>query len=75
MDQAAVPAECGRGEEVAQRRYENALSKDLPADVRSIVERQYDGSGTIRSAHEIEVLHDIEFCTRIYCSASGSIRT
>ena len=43
MDEAAVLAECERGEEVARKAYEDALSKDLPADVRSMIERQYQG--------------------------------
>ena len=43
MDEAAVLAECERGEDVARKAYEDALSKDLPADVRSMVERQYQG--------------------------------
>ena len=43
MDEAAVLAECERGEEVARKAYEDALSKDLPGDVRSMVERQYQG--------------------------------
>jgi uncharacterized protein (TIGR02284 family) len=43
MDEAAVLAECERGEDVAKSSYEAALQKDLPADVRSIVERQYRG--------------------------------
>lgn len=43
MDAAAVLAECERGEDVARKAYEYALGKDLPADVRSMVERQYQG--------------------------------
>jgi uncharacterized protein (TIGR02284 family) len=43
MDEAAVLAECERGEDAAKRSYEAALKKDLPMDVRTIVERQYDG--------------------------------
>ena len=43
MDEAAVLAECERGEDVAKRAYETALEKDLPADVRAVVERQYRG--------------------------------
>ena len=43
MDEAAILAECERGEDVAKRSYEDALQKDLPADVRSMVERQYQG--------------------------------
>ena len=42
-DDAAVLAECERGEDVAKESYQRALKKDLPADVRSIVERQYQG--------------------------------
>ena len=43
MDEAAVLAECERGEDLAKKAYENALGKDLPADMRALVERQYQG--------------------------------
>ena len=43
MDEAAVLAECERGEEVARNAYEAALAKDLPPDIRSVVARQYEG--------------------------------
>jgi len=43
LDEAAVLAECERGEDAAKRSYEDALQKDLPAHVRSLVERQYQG--------------------------------
>jgi uncharacterized protein (TIGR02284 family) len=43
MDEAAVLAECERGEDVAKHAYQQALKKNLPPDVRSIVERQYQG--------------------------------
>lgn len=43
MDEAAVLAECERGEDVARRAYEEALAKDLPPDIRSVVARQYEG--------------------------------
>ena len=49
MDEAAVLAECERGEDVAKKTYEEALGKDLPADVRSMVERQYQG---VRQHHD-----------------------
>src|SRR5436305_1881744 len=39
MDEAAVLAECELGEDVAKTAYEDALKKDLPADVRSMIER------------------------------------
>jgi uncharacterized protein (TIGR02284 family) len=41
MDDQAVLAECERGEDVAKRSYEKALQQDLPAEVRSIVQAQY----------------------------------
>jgi len=43
MDEAAILEECERGEDAAKRSYEGALKKDLPTDVRTIVERQYNG--------------------------------
>ena len=49
MDEAAVLAECERGEDVAKKAYEEALAKDLPADIRSTVERQYQG---VRQHHD-----------------------
>jgi uncharacterized protein (TIGR02284 family) len=43
MDEYAVLIECERGEDVAKRTYEEALIEDLPADVKAIVQRQYEG--------------------------------
>ena len=42
-DDAAVLAECERGEDVAKASYQKALEKDLPPEVRGIVQRQYQG--------------------------------
>jgi uncharacterized protein (TIGR02284 family) len=42
-DDAAVLAECERGEDVAKSSYQKALAKDLPPGIRVIVERQYQG--------------------------------
>ena len=39
----AILEECERGEDVAKARYRKALEKDLPDDVRSVVQRQYEG--------------------------------
>jgi uncharacterized protein (TIGR02284 family) len=39
----AILADCEKGEDVAKKRYQEALEKDLPADVRTMVERQYEG--------------------------------
>ncbi|MGE0259938.1 MAG: PA2169 family four-helix-bundle protein [Alphaproteobacteria bacterium] len=41
MSDHAILDECERGEDVAKRSYEKALSRDLPGDVRRVVERQY----------------------------------
>ena len=49
MDEGAVLAECERGEDVAKKAYEEALAKDLPADIRTTVERQYQG---VRQHHD-----------------------
>jgi len=43
MDEAAVLAECERGEDVAKHVYQQALKENLPPDVRSIIEREYQG--------------------------------
>jgi uncharacterized protein (TIGR02284 family) len=40
-DDAAILAECERGEDGARRAYEDALGKDLPPEVRSLIDRQY----------------------------------
>ena len=42
-DDLAILEECERGEDVAKARYRKALEEKLPDDVRSIVQRQYDG--------------------------------
>jgi uncharacterized protein (TIGR02284 family) len=41
MDEHAILDECARGEDAAKRAYEAALEKDLPADMRLQVEKQY----------------------------------
>jgi uncharacterized protein (TIGR02284 family) len=49
-DEAAVISECERGEDSAVRNYEDALNDEhLPADLRSIVERQFI---QIKEAHD-----------------------
>lgn len=44
QDDAAIITECERGEQVAVHNYEEARKKDLPSDIRAIVERQYQGA-------------------------------
>jgi uncharacterized protein (TIGR02284 family) len=41
-DDHAILAECERGEDAAVKSYQSALERDLPSDLRSIVERQYN---------------------------------
>ncbi len=52
-DEGAVLAECERGEDSAVSNYQDALSSNLPANVKSIVERQFtkikEAHGRIRS--------------------------
>ncbi|HEX8558974.1 MAG TPA: PA2169 family four-helix-bundle protein [Pyrinomonadaceae bacterium] len=48
-DDAAVLKECERGEEAALANYRAALGVDLPAAVRSLVERQF---AEVRKAHD-----------------------
>ena len=43
QDDAAVLAECERGEDVAKESYERALKQDLPPSIRVIVQTQYEG--------------------------------
>lgn len=48
-DDAAIITECERGEDSAVANYRDALGTDLPANVRSIVERQF---GEVKEAHD-----------------------
>jgi len=48
-DDAAIISECERGEDAAAKNYRDALGKDLPAGVRSIVERQF---ASVKEAHD-----------------------
>lgn len=43
QDDVAILNECERGEDVALRAYHSALAKDLPHDLRSVIERQLNG--------------------------------
>lgn len=41
MDDDSILAECERGEDAAKEAYERALKRDLPPDLRRLVEVQY----------------------------------
>jgi uncharacterized protein (TIGR02284 family) len=42
-DDKAILIECERGEDAAKAAYQEALKSDLPADVQTLVQRQYKG--------------------------------
>lgn len=42
-DDKAVLQECERGEDYAKSSYQSALQKDLPPEVRIVIEKQYQG--------------------------------
>lgn len=48
-DEAAVIAECERGEDSAVRNYKDALAQNLPENIRSIVQSQYT---QVQEAHD-----------------------
>jgi uncharacterized protein (TIGR02284 family) len=58
----AILVECEKGEDVAKKRYHDALEKDLPADVHAIVERQYQG--VLQNHDRVRELRDQHAATR-----------
>ena len=48
-DEGAVISECERGEDSAVRNYQDALTETLPANIQSIVQRQYV---EVKEAHD-----------------------
>jgi len=48
-DDAAVIAECERGEDSAVSNYKDALKEKVPADIRSVIEQQY---AKVQEAHD-----------------------
>lgn len=55
-DDKAVLKECERGEDVAVSRYRNALEKNLPPELRTVVERQYQG--VLKNHDQVRSLRD-----------------
>ena len=56
-DDLAILEECERGEDVAKAAYRSALEeRDLPADIRAVVQKQYDG--VLRNHDEVRNLRD-----------------
>jgi uncharacterized protein (TIGR02284 family) len=48
-DEGAIISEAERGEDVAKGAYQSALKQDLPASVKSLIDRQY---AEVKSAHD-----------------------
>ena len=57
-DDEAILNECERGEDVALKSYRKALDKDLPADIRVVVQRQFQG--VQRNHAQVKALRDAE---------------
>ena len=56
-DDVAILEECERGEDIAKAKYRDALNNSaLPADVRAVVQRQYDG--VVRNHDQVRDLRD-----------------
>lgn len=55
-DDKAVLKECERGEDVAVASYRKALEKNLPVEVRTLVERQYQG--VLQNHDQVRSLRD-----------------
>ena len=55
-DDEAILNECERGEDVAKRSYATALEKTLPANIKAIVERQYQG--VLKNHDEVKALRN-----------------
>ncbi len=55
-DETAILNECERGEDSAVSSYKDALEEDLPANVRTIVQKQAD---TVKATHDkVKALRD-----------------
>lgn len=55
-DDKAILKECERGEDIAVASYRKALQESLPPDVRSVVERQYQGA--LQNHDQVRSLRD-----------------
>ncbi len=55
-DDKAILEECERGEDYAKAQYKKALEQDLPANVRAVVQRQYQG--VVANHDKVRTLRD-----------------
>ena len=61
-DDDAILAEAVRGEDVAVENYEDALGKDLPPEVRTIIDRQY--RGVLENRDRVKLMKEGRSATR-----------
>lgn len=61
-DTKAILEECERGEDYAKARYAEALRKQLPDDVRMVVQRQYEG--VVQNHDRVKALRDAARASR-----------
>jgi len=61
-DDDAILAEAARGEDVAVENYEDALGKDLPPEVRTIIDRQY--RGVLENRDRVKLMKEGRSATR-----------
>ncbi len=55
-DDKAILEECEHGEDYAKAQYKKALEQDLPANVRAVVQRQYQG--VVANHDKVRALRD-----------------
>lgn len=55
-DDTTILNECERGEDVAKKKYKEALEKDLAPNIRAVVEKQYQG--VLRNHDQVKALRD-----------------
>jgi uncharacterized protein (TIGR02284 family) len=69
----AILEEAERGEDTAVRSYRDALTKDLPADIHSIIDRQYK---QVQEVHnKVRTLRDANASTTAGATGAGTPRT
>ena len=61
-DDHSILAEAERGEDSAVKNYRDALAKDLPLDIRSLIDRQY--REVLQTHNTVKALRDEESNTR-----------
>ncbi|HEX5409399.1 MAG TPA: PA2169 family four-helix-bundle protein [Gemmatimonadaceae bacterium] len=61
-DDDAILAEAARGEDVAVENYEDALGKNLPPEVRTIIDRQY--RGVLENRDRVKLMKEGRSATR-----------